>query len=193
MNLKEARIFYKIIKDKFSINSHFENFFDYFEDTWLPLTDSDKTKFEFDKWNYKNKFNFKGNKSKLLKDYELSNYILFSNNTCKSFNHLINQYINSNTRINIIKFEEVLKFIFIRMESNNDSTNKKERMVEKTLISDILRGLIDAGYGVNNQLLKYTEIKDLLKDNKCEENILDNIFKVEDVADESSDVDEIIE
>ena len=27
------------------------------------------------------------------------------------------------------------------MESNNDSDNKKERMVEKTLISDILRGL----------------------------------------------------
>ena len=79
------------------------------------------------------------------------------------------------------------------MESNNDSDNKKERMVEKTLISDILRGLIDAGYGVNNKLLKYTEIKDLLNDNKYEENILDNIFKVEDVADESPDADEIIE
>ena len=45
MNLKEARIFYKTIKDKFSINSHIENFFDYLEDTWLSLTDSDKTKF----------------------------------------------------------------------------------------------------------------------------------------------------
>ena len=78
------------------------------------------------------------------------------------------------------------------MESNNDSDNKKERMVEKTLIN-ILRGLIDSGYGVNNKLLKYTEIKDLLKDNKCEENILDNIFKIENVADESSDIDEIIE
>ena len=31
-------------------------------------------------------------------------------------------------------------------------------MVEKILMSDILRGLIDAGYGVNNKLLKYTEI-----------------------------------
>ena len=55
------------------------------------------------------------------------------------------------------------------------------------------KGLIDAGYGVNNILLKYTEIKDLLKDNKYKENILDNIFKVEDVADESPDADEIIE
>ena len=65
-------------------------------------------------------------------------------------------------------------------------------MFEKMLIIDILRGLIDAGYGVNNKLLNYTEIKDLLKDNKSEENILDNIFKLEDVEDESSEVDEII-
>ena len=65
-------------------------------------------------------------------------------------------------------------------------------MNEKTLISNILRGLINAEYGVNNKLLNYTEIKDLLKDNKSEENILDNIFKLEDLADESSDVDEII-
>ena len=50
------------------------------------------------------------------------------------------------------------------MESNNDSNNKKERLIEKALISDISRGLIDAGYGVNNKLLKYTEIKYLLKD-----------------------------
>ena len=42
------------------------------------------------------------------------------------------------------------------MESNNDSDNNKKRMIEKTLISDILRGLIGAGYGVNNKLLKYT-------------------------------------
>ena len=56
MNLKEAREFYKIIKDKFSTESRFENFLDYFEDTWIALTDSDKTKFDFDIWNYKNKF-----------------------------------------------------------------------------------------------------------------------------------------
>ena len=70
MNLKEAGEFYKIIKDKFSTESRFENFFDYFEDTWIALTDSDKIKFDFDIWNYKNKFNFKGNKFKLIKDGE---------------------------------------------------------------------------------------------------------------------------
>ena len=48
MNLKEAHEFYKIIKDKFSTESRFENFFDYFEDTWIALTDSDKTKYDFD-------------------------------------------------------------------------------------------------------------------------------------------------
>ena len=32
MNLKEAGEFYKIIKDKFSTKSRFENFFVYFED-----------------------------------------------------------------------------------------------------------------------------------------------------------------
>ena len=77
------------------------------------------------------------------------------------------------------------------MELNNDSNNKKERMVEKTLIIDILRGLIDAGQGVNNKLLKYEDINDLIKDNKYEDNILDNIFKLEDAVDEVSDVDEI--
>ena len=82
-------------------------------------------------WNYKNKFNFKGNKSKLLKDGELSNYILFSNNACESFIHLINQCISSNTRVNIVNFEEVLKFIFIRMESNNDSNKKKKEWLKK--------------------------------------------------------------
>ena len=39
----------------------------------IALTDSDKTKFDFYIWNYKNKFNFKGNKFKLIKDGELSN------------------------------------------------------------------------------------------------------------------------
>ena len=131
MNLKEAHIFYKIINDKFSINSQLENFYDYFEDTWLSLTDSDKTKFDFYMWNYKNKFNFKGNKYKLLNDDELSNYILFSNNACESFIHLINQCISSNTRVNIVNFEEVLKFIFIRMESNNDSNKKKKEWLKK--------------------------------------------------------------
>ena len=63
-------------------------------------------------------------------------------------------------------------------------------MTEKALISDILRGLINAGYGVNNKLLKYEDIRDLIKDNKYDENILDNIFKLETVFnDESSDDD----
>ena len=124
INLKDARIFYKKIKDNFSNESKYEKFFDYFEDTWFPLQDSDKTKFDFDIWKYKNKFNFKGNKSKLLKDGELSNYILFSNNACESLNHLINQCLSSNTKVNIIKFEEILKFVFIRMESKNELNNK---------------------------------------------------------------------
>ena len=67
----------------------------------------------------------------ILKNGELSNYILFSNNACESFNHLINQCISSNIRVNIVKFEEVLKFIFIRMESNNDSDNKKKEWLKK--------------------------------------------------------------
>ena len=77
--------------------------------------------------------------------------------------------------------DESFEIYIFRMESNNDSDNKKERIVEKSLNSDILRGLINAGYGANNKLLKYTEIKDLLKGYKYEENILDNIFNVEDM------------
>ena len=40
------------------------------------------------------------------------------------------------------------------MESNNGLNTKKESMTEKTVVSDILRRLIKAGYGVNNKLLK---------------------------------------
>ena len=61
MNLKDVCGFYKlIIKGKFSIDSKYQKFLYYFEDTWIPLTDSDKMKIEFELWNYKNKFNFKG-------------------------------------------------------------------------------------------------------------------------------------
>lgn len=39
MELKDAQNFYKLIKDKFSSDSKYEQFFEYFEDTWIPLTE----------------------------------------------------------------------------------------------------------------------------------------------------------
>ena len=51
----------------------------------------------------------------------------------ESFSHLINQCLDSNSRVNASKFEEILKFIFIRFTSNNEN-DKNIRYKEKTLI-----------------------------------------------------------
>ncbi len=47
---------------------------------WFPVIDSDITKYDFNLWNYSNKFNFNGNKNQLIKKGELDKCILFSNN-----------------------------------------------------------------------------------------------------------------
>ena len=53
---------------------------------------------------------------------------------------MMNQCLDSNTRVSISKFEEILKYIFIRMNSNMDSNNNENnRYNERTLISDIKR------------------------------------------------------
>ena len=48
--------------------------------TWLSLDSNIKTKFEFDLWTYSNKFNFKGNKTKLIVKDKLDEYVFFTNN-----------------------------------------------------------------------------------------------------------------
>lgn len=52
----------------------------------------------------------------------------------EGFNHLINQCLDSNNRVSASKFEEILKFIFIRFTLNNEN-DKNIWYKEKTLIS----------------------------------------------------------
>ena len=75
----------------------------------------------------------------------MKDYVFFTNNETESFNHLINQCISSNIKVSFNKFEDMLKFILIRIEGLNNG-----RSTQKTLVSDILRDLIGKGFGKNN-------------------------------------------
>ena len=55
----------------------------------------------------------------------------------------MNSCLSHNTKVSFNKFTEILKFIFIRMESSVDSNN--EKIENKVFISDILRELINLG------------------------------------------------
>ena len=82
----------------------------------------------------------------------------------ESFNHLINQCLDSNTKASVSKFEEILKYIFIRMNSYSEiNDSNKERYSEKTLISDFLRELISNGYGKNGKIITNTDLKKFKK------------------------------
>lgn len=76
------------------------------------------------------------------------------------------------------------------MESKNGIDNKITGMTERTLVSDILRGLVNAGYGQNNKILKYEEIKDLLNDN-YDEHLFDNIFFLDSIFEDENYEDDI--
>ena len=78
----------------------------------------------------------------MIKNGELDKYILFSNNEVESFNHLMNQCIELNSKVSIAKFIDIIKFVFIRMTSNNDKDKEYNIYEEKSLISDLLRELV---------------------------------------------------
>ena len=96
---------------------------DYFEETWFPKNEDSLTKYDFKLWSYADKFVFAGTKKELIKSGQLDKYILFSNNDVESFNHIMNQCLDSNSKVSISKFEETLKHIFTE---TNDSKNDKK-------------------------------------------------------------------
>ena len=49
-------------------------------------------------------------------------------------------------------FIDILKFVFIRMTSNNETEALNINNEQRTLISDILRELVELGYGKNDKL-----------------------------------------
>ena len=85
--------------------------------------------------------------------------MLFSNNAVESFNHLINQCLEKNTRVSISKFEEIIKFIFIRFTSNNESDINSNKYEEKCLVSDLLMELIELGNEKNGKAIKLNDHK----------------------------------
>ena len=186
MDIKTARKHYSNIIKNINRNDKFDQFIDYFERTWFPVNDSDVTKYDFNLWNYSDKFNFKGNKNQLIKKGELHKYILFSNNAVESFNHLMNQCLEHNNKVSISKFIDILKFIFIRMSSNKDTEEVNVNTEQRTLISDILRELVELGYGKNDKMIDYETLKKL-KYYKNEDVIFNLTFTKEDDGKNSDD------
>ena len=146
MDLETARNFYNLVIKNIPKNDKFDIFLEYFQNTWFPIGNNLNTLYDFDLWNYSNKFNFKGNKNSLFKNGEIDKYVLFSNNAVESFKHLINQCLEKNTRVSISKFEEIIKFIIIRFTSNNESDINSNKYEEKCFDLDLLRELIEFGY-----------------------------------------------
>ena len=183
MPKNEAINYYKLIKDAYSDKDNkYDNFFEYFESTWLSLEDNCKSKSDFELWSYHNKFNFKGNKNKLISEDKLNDYVFFTNNCVESFNNLLNKCINYNSKISFAKFEEVIKFVFIRMEGGNDEQNQINGYEEKTLLTDILSELVGYGFGKNNKIIKKNDLKKL-KSNQ----IIADIYKLSFESSEEKD------
>ena len=132
MKLEDARKYYKLVLEAIPKIDKFDEFIFYFEETWFLKNNEANTKYEFTLWGYSGKFNFSGTKKELIKSGDLEKYILFSNNAVESFNHIMNQCLYSNSRVSISKFEEIFKYIFIRMNSNtNKNDNLKEHIRRK--------------------------------------------------------------
>ena len=130
----------------------------------VSINDSENTSiYEYSLWNYSSKIKFKGTKTSLFKEGEIDKYIFFSNNAVESFNLLINPCLNNNTKVSVSKFEEIIKFIFIRFTPNNESENTN-KYVEKYLVTSLLRELVELGYGKNGKLITPIDHKKLKTD-----------------------------
>ena len=171
MNKDTAIDFYNEIKNTFD-DEIFNEFYEYFELTWLNPDINIKTKFEFSLWSYHGKFDFKNQRKKyLISDEALDNSIFVSNNTCESLNNLNNNYIEINSKVSLSKFETILKALFIRKESNRVNTNQRaEKIINKRSVSDNLLSLINLGVGLKKKLFTANDLKKIKESNK-EENL----------------------
>ena len=114
MEINNAKIFYNKIKEYYN-EDFFQDWYDYFEKTWLSDDENINTRFDPKLWFYYGKFNFKGSRKHLINDDNFKEYIAFSNNTCESINHLINSYIQTNVKVSIDRFASIIKILFIRL------------------------------------------------------------------------------
>ena len=117
---------------------------------------------------------------------KIKEYVSFTNNAVESFNHCINQCLNFNNKVSFKKFEEILKYVFIKMDVARNNTNISGYS-EITLVSDILRELINLGYGKNGKILKVNDLEKLKNKNiKSSE-----IYKLTFGSLESSDTEKV--
>ena len=105
MKLEDARKYYILVLEAIPKIDKFDEFISYFKETWFPKNNEANTKYEFTLWGYSEKFDFSRTKKELIKSGDLKKYILFSNNAVESFNHIMNQCLDSNSRVSISKFE----------------------------------------------------------------------------------------
>ena len=183
MDIYNAREFYLSIKEYFS-EEQFNEFYIYFEQTWLNMEDNDNVKYEFKTWSYYNKFDFKkARNKKLISQESLDEYIFISNNCCESLNNLINNYIHVNSKVSIDRFESIIKTLFLRFECCRGNDNQcEERIAHKRVLSDVLLDIINSGYGINKKIINETQFKKLKL--KPDEN---SIFKILQVYDTNTD------
>ena len=169
MNLEKAREFYLLVKAHFN-QDEFNKFYDYFELTWLILEEKDDVKFNFNIWSYFNKFDFinSRNKKTLISDSLLEEYIFISNNCCESLNNLMNNFVEINAKVDIDRFETIIKALFIRLECNRSNINQRTiRIILKQLLSDVLLDIIILVFGVNGKIINEDQFKKLkLKPNE---------------------------
>ena len=75
----DAISFYKTLKDEFVNEEKFEEFFEYFESTWLAIEENKKSKFKFKFWCYSKYLNKNNEKGKNLIDTDkLKNKVFYS-------------------------------------------------------------------------------------------------------------------
>lgn len=97
-----------------------------------------KSKYKFSIWSYFGKFEFNGNNNKLVNEDILEEKVFFSNNCCESLNHLINSYIAVNNKVSFLRFEEIIKNLFIRMECGHSrELQNVDRIQIKRKMSDV--------------------------------------------------------
>ena len=163
MEINNARIFYNKIKEFYN-EDYFQEFYDYFENTWLSENEKINTKFDTDLWFYYGKFKFNGSRKYLINDDKFHEYVAFSNNACESVNHLINSFIQTNVKVSIDRFGSIIKILFVRLNCQHEQQKNKEiRIKLKNEISDVLLELIRLGFGNNNKIIKSSDLSKLRK------------------------------
>ena len=65
MPINQVREFYIKIKEYFD-EEIFENFYNYFERTWLNIDENETVKFDFNLWSYYDKLDFKKERNNFL-------------------------------------------------------------------------------------------------------------------------------